>query len=431
MNQLMRSRRTNLTRKIRLETGRVVRCSYWIRFFATFALLFTGLGVAQAATITVNNESELRSAVATANNSGGNTTILVSDGVYTLTDTLYINAPNVTLSSESGDRANAIIQGDAMSANAKVTNLLRVAGSGFKLNGLTLRRSGWHLIQIVGESNADSPEITNCIMQDAYEQMIKVSIDPNNLSTSSDNGLVANCVFEYTSGIGPQYYIGGIDAHGAKNWIIRNNIFRNIISPNTSVAEYAVHFWNTSANNLVEKNLIVNCDRGIGFGLGDRGNSGGVIRNNMIYHAANMGTFADVGVSLENSSGTRVYNNSIFMEHGYPSSIEYRFTGTTNATIANNLTNKAITRRDGASGTTSSNFTTASRDWFVNVSEGDLHLTSGVSAVVDVALAISGLSDDFDNQSRPQGAGFDIGADEYWANVHVVPPQAPTNLRVE
>ena len=428
MNQLMRSQRTNFTQRSRLAPRRVVRGSYWIRFFTPFALLFAGLVVAQAATITVNNESELRTAVDVANSSGGNTTILISDGVYTLTDTLYINAPNVTLSGKTGTRANVIIQGDAMSANAKVGNLMRVAGSGFKLNGLTLRKSGWHLIQIVGESNADSPEITNCIMQDAYEQMLKVSIDPNNLNTTADNGLVENCLFEYTAGIGPQYYIGGIDAHGAKNWIVRNNTFRNIISPNTAVAEYAVHFWDTSANNLVEKNLIMNCDRGIGFGLGDRGNSGGVIRNNMIYHAANKGTFADVGIALQNSSGTSVYNNSIFMEHSYPSSIEYRFSGTTNTTITNNLTNKNIARLDGASGTTSNNLTTASRDWFVNVSDGDLHLASGVSDVVDVGLAISGLSDDFDNESRPQGSGFDIGADEYSA---VVPPQPPTNLRVE
>jgi len=399
-----------------------------MRLFAPFALLFAGLGVAQTATITVNNESELRTAVNVANSSGGNTTILVSDGVYTLTDTLYINTPNVTLSGKTGNRANAIIQGDAMSANAKVGNLLRVTGSGFKLNGLTLRRSGWHLIQIVGESNADSPEITNCIMQDAYEQMIKVSIDQNNLNPTADNGLVENCLFEYTAGIGPQYYIGGIDAHGAKNWIIRNNTFRNIISPNTAVAEHAVHFWNTSANNLVEKNLIVNCDRGIGFGLGDRGNSGGVIRNNMIYHTANKGAFADVGIALQNSSGTSVYNNSIFMEHSYPSSIEYRFSGTTNTTITNNLTNKNIVRLDGASGTTSNNLTTASRDWFVEVSSGDLHLLAQNALVVDQGQAVVGLTDDFDGDPRPGGSGFDIGADEY--SVGIAAPRPPTNLQV-
>ncbi|MBT8440029.1 MAG: right-handed parallel beta-helix repeat-containing protein [Gammaproteobacteria bacterium] len=428
MNHAMQLRRTNFVHKSQLAQGCVLSVWNWIKFFAPVAVLFAGLGIAQAATITVNNEAELRTAVDVANSSGGNTIILVSDGVYTLTDTLYINAPNVTLSGKSGNRANAIIQGDAMSANANVGNLLRVTGSGFKLNGLTLRRSGLHLIQIVGEANADSPEITDCVMQDAYEQMMKVSIDPGNLTISADYGLVENCLFEYTAGIGPQYYIGGIDAHGAKHWVIRNNTFLNIISPNTDFAEHAVHIWNGSADNLVEKNLIVNCDRGIGFGLGDRGNSGGVIRNNMIYHAANRGDFADVGIALENSPETSVYNNSIFMEHNYRSAIEYRFPGTTNVTITNNLTNKEITLRDGASGTISNNLTTASRDWFVNVSDGDLHLASSVSAVVDMGLVISDLTDDFDSQSRPQGAGFDIGADEYSSNL--APPKPPTNLHI-
>lgn len=422
MKQIMRLWRTRLTQRNSLAPVRVARASSWIGFLVPFILIFAIPGVAQAATITVSSESELRAAVDVANSSGGNTTILVSDGVYTLSDTLYINAPNVTLSGKTGNRANVIIQGDAMSANASVGNLLRVAGSGFKLDGLTLRRSRWHLIQIV---NADNPEITNCILQDAYEQIIKVTMD-SNTNTTSDNGLVENCLFEYTAGIGPQYYIGGIDAHGAKNWVVRNNTFRNIISPNTTVAEYAVHFWNTSADNLVEKNLIVNCDRGIGFGLSDRGNTGGVIRNNMIYHAANKGAFADVGIALHNSQGTSVYNNSIFMEHNYPSSIEYRFSGTTNVTISNNLANKGIARIQDASGTTSNNLTSASRDWFVNASEGDLHLASAINAVVDAGQPISGLSDDFDSQGRPQGYGFDIGADEYSA---VAPPNPPTNIQ--
>ena len=72
----------------RLARGRVLSVWYWIKFFAPVAVLFAGLGVAQAATITVNNEAELRTAVDVANSSGGNTIILVSDGVYTLTDTL-------------------------------------------------------------------------------------------------------------------------------------------------------------------------------------------------------------------------------------------------------------------------------------------------------------------------------------------------------
>ncbi len=377
-------------------------------------------------TVNVSTASQLQNAVAEANNAGGNRTIMVAPGTYTLSDTLYVNASNITIAGPAGQRANVIIQGDAMSADAKVGNVIRVAGKNFQLHDVTLQRSRWHLVQIVGDNDADGAILRDCILRDAYEQMVKVTIDTSKPSVTGDNGLVENCVFEYTAGIGPQYYIGGIDAHGAKNWVVRNNTFRSIASPNTSISEFAVHFWNGSANNLVERNTIVNCDRGVGFGLAERGNSGGIIRNNMIYHASGKGQFADVGISLHNSPNTQVYNNTIVLEHNYPDAIEYRFAGTQGVLIANNLVNKQISARDGASGSSKSNVTNASASWFKNAAVGDLHLASAVSSVVDKGQAVSGLTDDFDGDARVGSP--DIGADEFGAGA--IKPMPPTDLSV-
>jgi len=259
---------------------------------------------------------------------------------------------------------------------------------------------------------------------------MKVTLDPGNPNVTADNGLVENCLFEYTAGIGPQYYIGGIDAHGAKNWVVRKNTFRSIISPSNSVAEFAVHFWNGSANNLVEKNLIINCDRGVGFGMDGRGNTGGIIRNNMIYHKSNAGEFDDAAIALMESPNSQVYNNTIYLENDFPWAIEDRFSLTRNVLIVNNITNKPITRRDAGSGTVTNNVTNAVENWFVEPVTGDLHLALAISAVVDSGQTVSGLSDDFDGQSRPQGSGIDIGADEYSANIVIQGLQAPKNLHI-
>jgi hypothetical protein len=395
---------------------KVLRAVAALLMLALGTVAATGIATAQTAhTVSVSTVAALMQAVSDANSAGGNWTILVADGTYTLTRTLHVTAANVTIAGQPGHREAVTIQGDAMSATAAVGDLILVDGSNFQLHDITLQRSGWSLIQIQGEQNAQSPIIRDCILRDSYQQMLKVSQDPSKPNVVSDNGLVENCIFEYTAGIGPEYYIGGIDAHGAHNWIVRHNTFRNIISPNTMVAEFAVHFWDLpSGNNLVEQNLIINCDRGIGFGLDGRGNTGGIIRNNMIYHAANAGAFADSGISLTDSPHTQVYNNTIYRDDSFHWAIDYRYSDTVGVLIVNNLTNALIQLRDGASGTASNNVTSAGAGWFVNPPSGDLHLASAVPVVVGKGKTVSGLTDDFDGQVRPQGS-IDIGADQYGA----------------
>jgi hypothetical protein len=401
------------------------KCVYIV--FLTMILSISALAL-QSTSVVVGNATELSNAISSANSSGGNVTILLRDGTYTLTSTQYINVPYVTVASQSGDREKVVIQGDAMSSNAVVKSVFRVTGNHFTVRDVTMQRVGWHVIQIVGEQNADYPIISNCIIRDSYEQLLKVSQDLSNPNVTSDNGLLENCLFEYSAGIGPQYYIGGLDAHGSQNWVVRGNVFRSIISPSGGFAEHAIHIWDApSANNLIEKNLIVNCDRGVGFGLGDRGSSGGIIRNNMIYHESGHGSYADVSIGIETCPDVKIYNNTIFLENSYPNAIEYRFSATRNLLIGNNITNRNIQSRDGGSATLSKNVTNAISSWFNSVASGDLHLASAIGSVVDAGQAISGLTDDFDGQIRPAGAGIDIGADEYMA---ARIPQPPINLRI-
>jgi len=314
--------------------------------------------------VSVRTTVELVKAIAIANNKGGNTLIKLESGTYTLKRTLDIRADNIILRSASGRPEDVIIEGTGMSKRSKVKNLIRVLGKHFVLSGITLQKSGHHLIQIAGEHNADSPVIRNCILLDAYQQMLKVSYDMENKpEISSDFGLIENCTFKYSAGIGPNYYIGGIDAHGANGWLVRGNKFKDIASPSIQIAEHAIHFWNNTHNNIIENNLIEDSDRGIGFGLELKhhnlvySNLGGEIRNNTIIHTDNNDPFADTGIVIERSPNTIISGNNIWLGHSYSRAIEYRFPLTKNALIKGNLTNKSISSRNGGEATLEQNNT--------------------------------------------------------------------------
>ncbi|MBN2036253.1 MAG: right-handed parallel beta-helix repeat-containing protein [Chitinispirillaceae bacterium] len=361
-----------------------------------------------ANTIVVGIGSELMSAAASLS---PNDTLLLRDGTYSISDyAVVIRTRGVVVKGMSGDREKVIVAGAGMSGG--IDHGFWVAADKVTIRDMTIRNVRYHCIQT--DVNTDSLRVINCVLRDAGEQLLKVPFNASE-PDPSENGLVEMCLFEFSAGVAFQGYTGGIDCHFAKDWVVRNNVFKYIRSPENAPAEHAVHFWTNSENTLVENNVIIDCDRGIGFGLGSVAHIGGIIRNNMIYHRAIGGTDnADAGITLETCADARVYNNTVFFENDYPNAIEYRFAATSNVLIVNNLTNKAVRERDGASGTVLANVTAAQADWFRSASTGDLHLSSrSIAAVVDKGTAVLGLSTDIDGDSRPQGSGIDIGADEY------------------
>lgn len=318
--------------------------------------------------IPISSATQLSTELGKANKTKGGVVFILDDGIYNLNNTLVVRADNIAFVSKSGDRNKVIIQGGNDLNTAQTGNLFRVSGKHFVLDGITLQNTRNHAIQIAGEDDADFPVIRNCILQDSFEQLLKVSYNRKSKpEISSDYGLVENCSFQYTAGIGPQFYIGGVDAIAANSWLIRNNKFKDIVSPNKSMAQYAIHFWQNSNNNMVEHNLIEDCDRGIGFGMtsGERpqniaySNRGGSIRNNTIIHTDNDDLFADTGISIEDSALTLIENNRIWLGHDYPRAIEYRYASTTGVIIRGNITNREITSRNGAMAEVYDNITTA------------------------------------------------------------------------
>lgn len=387
----------------------------------TFALLVNMNPLSASGDVVVSDVSELKAAIADANK-GGDPTILLTDGTYPLNgEYLRITADNVTVGSQSRDRDKVVLDG-----KYQTTEIFQIVAANVTLRDLTLKKAQDHPIHVMGGQTTTNILLSNLRIIDPGQQAIK--INPSGDATSLGSGIIENSLIELT-GAGRVYvlshngscYTGGVDAHAAEGWVIRDNLIRGFWCAG-SLSEHGIHLWSGSRDTLVERNLIIDCDRGIGFGLGDSPHYGGIIRNNMIYHPQGHGQ-SDVGIGLENASDAQVYNNTIYLNHTYQNAIEYRFPDSRNITIANNLTNKQITSRQGGEAELLTNVTNAQKSWFVDLPAGDLHLDESVSGVVNSGTAITGLVDDIDRGARPFDGGFDIGADEFNSEqITTVPP---------
>jgi hypothetical protein len=381
------------------------------------------LTLTRGQTTTVKTIAELERAIRAANSAANPATILLADGTYTLDSAaLQLTCDGLVIRSASGDRDKVIVRGPDEGPKAAAAHVFLVPASDVVIADLTLGYCRFHGIQVRGEEphNASGLHVHNCRLVNCNEQFIKGS------STKTDpvgtrDGIIENCLFEFTSGWAYQYYTGGIDIHKGVNWIVRDNLFRNIRVPKgkNGMTEHAVHFWNRCStepqNVVVERNHIINCDRGIGFGLINEvgGHNGGasVIRNNMI-HNDGAGHSTDAGISLECADHVTVEHNTVFIT-GYRGAIEYRFPASSHLTIRNNLLNHPVFRRNNAPpAKLSGNIDSVKPDWFRDLSKGDLHLASRATPAIDKAFPVGGPPLDIDHDKRPVGNAPDIGADE-------------------
>ncbi len=218
-------------------------------------------------------------------------------------------------------------------------------------------------------------------------------------------------------------YTGGVDGHQAWGWEVRLNRIEGFWCDD-GLSEHAVHFWTGSRDTVTERNVIVNCARGVGYGLGETGASrayeddpypgvgymghlDGIIRNNMIF--ADIGARFDTGIMLDQARGTRVLHNTVVSTTAPFNCIEWRFDNT-EVTLTNNLVSHNLMDRGGVA-TLSGNLEAAPLSWFADGAGGDLHLAAGAGAIgAGAAVPVTWCDTDLDGDDR--SAPFDVGADE-------------------
>ena len=388
-------------------------------------------------TITVDSALAIRDAV---NSAASGTTILIADGTYNLGsggDYLWIDTPNVTLRSASGLRGSVILD-DTYSGSEIIT----IAASNVTIADLTLKRAGTHPIHVVSTDGGDTTNtlIYNVHVIDPGQQAIKINPHANQVHFT-DGGVVACSTIELTDAgrtkvweINGSCYTGGVDGHQSRGWVVRDNIIKGFWCPQ-GLSEHGVHFWTGSRDTLVERNLLINNARGIGFGLretgsgrtygddpcpgatGHVGHFDGIIRNNFIFasraelFASQYGT--DGGIALAQACGTQVLHNTVAFTQSPFAAIEYRFANT-DADLLNNLVTHNVMDRGGTANLSGNLSDQPLALLFRCKSPFGPSMNSDSAALDQVPALAAGLcDDDYDGQNRTVAGAGDIGADEY------------------
>ncbi len=360
-------------------------------------------------------------------------TILLEDGTYDLAGAfLQFPTAGVSLRSKSGDPSKVILDGSWQS-----NEICQVVASDVTIAEVTLQRAINHPIHVVGASNADvnNTMIYNVVVKDPGEQAIKINTDGSHTHFADKGTIACSTILMTSEGrshVMNNCYTGGVDAHDAAGWVIRDNFISGFWCP-SGLSEHGIHLWTGSRDTVVERNVITECARGIGFGLGSTGQNRtfsdnpcpgvasaghykGVIANNFIY-ASDPGLWAsqsgfDTGIGLEQACGAVVMHNTIVATQAPFASIDSRF-GNSDPMIVNNLMSHSIVVRDGSTpAANQGNLEKAPSSLFADASKGDLHLQAGASAAIDQGAVVAGATakDDIDGDLRDGKP--DIGADE-------------------
>jgi hypothetical protein len=384
--------------------------------------------------VTPDDAAGLREIVASAQTGD---TILFESGTYHLNGNyIWIATPGITLRSESGNPEDVILDG-----NYQTTEIVTVAASDCTIAEITIQRASTHPIHVTSSDggNTDNTRIYRVHIVDPGEQAIKINSHNSAMQVYADDGEVACSSIVLTDAGRPHVnmsaspcYTGGVDAHQARGWTIRDNQISGFYCQN-GLSEHAVHFWRGCRDTVVERNILFNNARGVGFGLATSGDArtysdhpcnsdgemyvghvGGVVQNNFIF-ASDSGLFAsesgfDCGICLWSACDASVLHNTIVSTGEIFSAIEWRF-DSTSATIANNLATHPLRERDGATATLVGNMENANLAEFADAAGGDLHLTAGAAAIDAGISSISGLPT-ADIDGDPRDSTPDAGADE-------------------
>lgn len=364
--------------------------------------------------IRVANADDLLAAVDRIEPGG---TILLADGHYRVPHVIVLEGKtDVAIRSASGDPSNTVLSGKGWDRGNGGDDILHIGHcNGVTIADLTFADCRSYGIKVEAEKGPKNVHIYNCRFRDIGVRAIKgsASQDPN---LRAVKGSVRYCVFENTR-IPPADwlfggdYISAIDMMALEDWTFADNAFRNIRGRNGG-GRAAIFIWVRSRDIVVERNLILDCDRGVAFGNPGQSTANlpgerivhvvdGVIRNNFISGGH------DCGIELWYAQRIKVQHNSIWRpEQNWRRGIRIG-TGTAQADIVNNLVHGDILA-EGGEAQLNSNLVGRLDGYFAAPPRGDLALTSDASRAIHQGVRLPEVEEDIRRRLRSEHP--DLGA---------------------
>ncbi len=371
----------------------------------------------QAEVIRIQTVDDLFSAV---EHIGAGGTILLGEGRYRLPRVIILREKkNITIRSAAGDPTKVVLSGKGWDSEAKGDDILRIARcEGITIADLTFADCRSYGIKVEAENAPKDICIYNCRFRNIGVRAIKGSAGQDQ-NVRAVRGSVRFCHFENTK-IPPAHwlfggdYIAAIDMMALEDWTFSDNVFRNIKGRNGG-GRAAIFIWVRSRGIVVERNLIINCDRGVAFGNPGKSTANvageqlvyvrdGVIRNNFITGGP------DCGIELWYAEHIKVCNNSIWRpERNWSRGIRIG-TGTSHTDIVNNLVHGEILL-DGGEARLRQNLAGRLDGYFVDPTSGNLALTQTATEAIDHGVSLPDVTEDI--RRRPRSERPDLGAWEF------------------
>ncbi len=383
-------------------------------------------------------------------------TVFIKAGTYTervIIQNTGTSNDNIVFSNYQND--TVIIDGTGISWGGSWNGLFDISDKSYiQIHGLQVKNADYSGFWIENSTNVI---IQNCYTYNTFSSGIGVwnssyiTIKNNEIELACNDGgqecitiaTSTNCdIYENNVHDNGQGTNGGegIDVKEGSHDI---NIYKNVVHHLNSRLGIYADAWDVHTYNInIYQNRIHHCSE---TGLAVASESGGLIENVNIYNniiyfnkygGIEIGSWSDIGFQgVKPINNIKIFNNTCYKNGGYDNGwgygIEIDNPDASNVMIRNNIfsensaqlaiqqiANSAIVDHNlfygnnTASGTLFGVDSIVGDPLFVDPTNYDFHLSMNSSAI-DNGNSIDAPNVDFENNSRPFGNGYDIGAFEY------------------